>query len=173
MTTKIISAPEYVTKIDAPLIFLAGPIQGAERWQDKAIDIIQNNAPELYIANPRRLLNAKVQKKDFSTGMYDEQVDWETHYLKHAGSNGVILFWLAKEFEHRCDRAYAQTSRFELAEWKERHVNDKVKLSIGIEEGFTGARYIKRRLMQDCPNVNIYSSLEETCNEAIRLARLR
>ena len=81
------------------------------------------------------------------------------------------MFWLAKEFEHNCKRAYAQTTRFELAEWKMRHEYEGAKLVVGVEEGFTGAKYIKRRFPQDCPEVPLCSTLEETCREAVKLAR--
>ncbi len=100
-------------------------------------------------------------------------VDWETFHLRNAGWNGVVLFWLAKEFEHDCKRAYAQTSRFELGEWKVIHERDGSNLVVGIEEGFTGDRYIKRRLPQDCPEVPILSTLEETCEKAVELAYRR
>lgn len=107
MKGKVIIPPDYET-YSGKLIFLAGPIQGAQRWQDEAIKEIQENAPEMNIANPRRdYLNEKF--------VFDKQVDWETIYLNEAAKNGVILFWLAKEFEHACTRAYAQTTRFELA----------------------------------------------------------
>jgi len=170
MTGKLILPPTYLEKIEGPLIFLAGPIQGAYGWQDKAIDIIRSSAPELYIASPRRQMKTL---GDFTVDMYNEQVDWETHHLREAGEYGVVMFWLAKEFEHRCERAYAQTSRFELAEWKMRHERDGANIVVGIEDGFTGSRYIRRRLSQDCPRVPICSTLEKTCQEAIRLADFR
>ncbi|MEK6899750.1 MAG: nucleoside 2-deoxyribosyltransferase domain-containing protein [Nanoarchaeota archaeon] len=166
MTGKILIAPEYEA-IEGPLIFLAGPIQGAYRWQDDAIRIISQSAPELNIASPRRS-SERSHDGNFSTEMYAEQVDWETCHLRRAGKDGVILFWLAKESEHLCDRAYAQTTRFELAEWKMRHERDGANLVIGIESGFTGAKYIKRRFSQDCPEVSICSTLEATCEEAVR-----
>ena len=165
MAAQVIAAPEYVD-VSTPIIFLAGPIQGAYDWQSDAIKLIQRNSPYLHIANPRRPGEAK---GNFSEKDYGEQVDWETYYLRRAAKDGAIMFWLAKEFEHKCERAYAQTSRFELGEWKIRHERDGIKLVIGIEEGFTNKRYITRRLSQDCPNINICSSLEETCNEVGRL----
>jgi hypothetical protein len=100
--------------------------------------------------------------------VYEKQVDWETHYLNKAASIGAIMFWLAKEVNHSCDRAYAQTTRFELAEWKVRYQRDNIKLIVGIEEGFTGARYIRHRFSQDCPNIPICKNLEETCQQAIK-----
>lgn len=166
MPKKLIIPPAY-EEINGPIIFLAGPIQSAERWQDEAIKIIHENS-DIAIASPRRLGEFE---GDFSQEMYNEQVDWETFHLRKAGSNGAIIFWLAKEAKHKCDRAFAQTTRFELAEWKVRHERDNVNLVIGIEDGFTNARYIRRRFSQDCPKVKICSTLEKTCLEAIKLLK--
>jgi hypothetical protein len=117
----------------------------------------------LNIASPRRI-------DAWSAGNdYNEQVDWETHHLRQAAREGVILFWLAREAEHRCDRAYAQTTRFELAEWQTRHQRDGTRLVVGIEEGFSGAKYIRRRLGQDAPRIPIYDSLAQTCQAVVQL----
>ena len=157
---RLVLPPEYC-KLEGPVIFLAGPIQGAPDWQSQAIAIIREIAPWINIASPRR---------DYfdEDCVYEEQVDWETHYLRRAAENGLILFWLAKEAHHVCERAYAQTSRFELGEWKVWHEKDKVRLVVGLEEGFTNSRYIVRRLSQDCPSVPILGSLTETCIWAIK-----
>lgn len=163
MSGKLILAPEYID-VEGPVIFLAGPIQGAQDWQNKAIKIIQKSAPDLHIASPRR----EYLDKEF---VYEKQVDWETHYLRRAAQNGVIMFWFAKKFEHDNERAYAQTSRFELGEWKIRHERDGVKIVVGIGEEFTGAKYLRRRFSQDCPDIKIHTSLEETCKEAVGEAR--
>ncbi|MDI6738322.1 MAG: nucleoside 2-deoxyribosyltransferase domain-containing protein [Nanoarchaeota archaeon] len=168
--TNAIYAPNYLENIDSPVIFLAGPIQGVHPWQEEAIKLIQALDPKITIANPRRNIE---KKGDFTTDMYNEQVDWETFHLRKAGENGCVLFWLAKESSHDCSRAYAQTSRFEIAEWKMRHEFNKANIVIGIEDGFTGAKYIRRRFMQDCPEVPICNSLEETCEQAVRLAYVR
>lgn len=166
----ILVPPAYGGSLVGPLVFLAGPIQGASDWQSDAIRIMQEHVPHLNIANPRR--NVKFEK-EFKEKMYNEQVDWETYHLRRAGQNGVVLFWLAKEAEHDCGRAYAQTTRFELAEWKVRHERDGVKLALGIEEGFTGARYIRRRFPQDCPDMQIHKDLESTVLDAIAKAYLK
>jgi hypothetical protein len=160
--------PNYIDLKSEPLIFLAGPIKSAIDWQTKAMKYINNQEPSVYVASPRRKVNFE---KDFSAEMYSEQVDWESHHLKHAGKYGVILFWLAKESEHNPQRAYAQTTRFELAEWKTRSKYDKVKIALGIEKGFSGAKYIIRRFNQDCPEIKIHETLKDTCDEAIRLLK--
>jgi len=152
--------PEYVEG-EKLVIFLAGPIQGAPDWQSKAQEIIQEIDPNVVVASPRRSFNKELE--------YNEQVDWETYHLRKAGENGVIIFWLAKEETHVCERAYAQTTRAELFEWKVRHERDGVKIVIGIEEGFSGTKYIKRRFYQDCPDIKILNTLEDTCRAALHL----
>jgi len=156
----VLILPPHFVEVEGPLVFLAGPIQGAAAWQRQAIRWLQEAAPELHLASPRQ---------DYLPGTFDyeAQVDWESHYLRRAGRDGAILFWLARETEHRCDRAYSQTTRFELAEWKVRHERDGVRVVVGIEEGFSGARYIRRRLGQDCPGIPVVGSLEAVCRAVV------
>ena len=162
---KIIISPDQI-ETDGPMIFLAGPIQGSRDWQDEAVEIIQKLNPEINIASPRR--------KSFNENfVYEDQVNWETKYLRRSAKNGIIMFWLAKEAEHNPERAYAQTTRFELAEWKVRHEHDGTKVVVGIEDGFTGAKYIKFRFPQDCPDIPILSSLKDTCKRAVELALIQ
>jgi hypothetical protein len=154
--------PPEIVPVDGPLLFLAGPIQGAPDWQAEALRWLEAQAPDLAVASPRRA---------YPPGAFDyaAQVDWETHYLRCAAQNGVILFWLACETVSLPGRCYGQTSRFELAEWKVRHERDGARLVVGIEEGFSGARYIRQRFGQDCPAVPLVSALEEACRVALRL----
>ena len=160
----IITAPDF-TDVKGKLIFLAGPIQGAEDWQRTAIGLISRENPALDIANPR----GDYSNKKFD---YDVQVDWETYYLNKAARSGAILFWLAKEKEHSCDRAFAQTTRFELSEWLSKYERDiKMGLSIGIEPGFSGERYIRKRIGQDHPGIKIYSTLDDVCKEVAHKPR--
>ncbi len=161
---RLILPPKY-PKTDGPIIFLAGPIQGAFEWQSCAAEYINYLDPLLWIASPRR---GKIKLGDVV--VFNEQVDWETHFLNRAATEGVILFWLAKEYSHACGRPYAQTTRFELAEWKVKHERDVVKLALGIESGFSNENYIRRRFNQDCPEILIQRTLEETCREAVLLA---
>jgi len=158
--------PPDIKEISEDVIFLAGPIQGANRWQEEAIKIIHELDKALNIACPRRSAPIRREVRKIE---YEKQVDWETYHLKKAGRSGVIIFWLPREFKHICTREYAQTSRFELGEWKTLHERNGAKLAIGIEPGFTNERYIRRRLGQDCPDIMVCVSLRETCQQAIRL----
>jgi Nucleoside 2-deoxyribosyltransferase like len=155
--------PATIAPFDGPLVFLAGPIQGAPHWQADAIRWFAEHAPTVSVASPRR----QDRSREFD---YAAQVNWETHYLRRAAESGVILFWLARETESVPGRAYAQTSRFELAEWKVRHERDGVRLVVGIEEGFSGERYIRHRFGQDCPRVPLLSALPAVCAAAAELA---
>jgi hypothetical protein len=165
MLTSTIFPPNYpeIAK-ETPLIFLAGPIQGAPDWHKKAIAYLQAQAPNVLIASP---------KKAYLDGsfVYGEQVDWESHFLNRAAANGCVLFWLAKEETHFPNRAYAQTSRFELGEWATKQKQLNCNLVVGIEEGFSGARYIRRRLTQQNPAVLFANSLQDTCDNALKLIK--
>lgn len=160
---KVFVPPEYVSS-EQNLIFLAGPIQGTSDWQSDAIKILTALKPNVCIASPRR--------KKFENVSYDEQVEWETENLRKAGKNGVIMFWLASESEQIPGRSYAQTTRAELFEWKVRHERDGAKIILGIEEGFSGSRYIRKRFNQDCPEVLILDSLVLTCKKALEMLEI-
>ena len=163
MPERLLLQPPEIIETDGVLIFLAGPIQGALDWQTKAASKIHELDPSIVVASPR---------KDYPEGtfVYEKQVDWETHFLRQAGRIGVIGFWLAAQTVETPGRAYAQTTRFELAEWKMRHEYEGVKLTLGIEDGFGNARYIKRRFNQDCPDVSIADNLHGMCANAVDLA---
>jgi hypothetical protein len=164
MTERRVLQPPEIVETDGPVVFLAGPIQGGPNWQEPAAKLIHDIDPYLIVASPRR---------DYPEGsfVYERQVDWETHFLRTAGRSGVIAFWLAAQVEETPGRSYAQTTRFELAEWKMRHEYDGTKLAIGIEEGFGNERYIRRRFSQDAPDVPIVDSLEALARSAVDLAR--
>ncbi len=165
-TGRIIIPPRYI-KVRSPVIFLAGPIRGAINWQGKAIRYLRSKNPKLHIASPRRTL---LEQEDFPENTFDEQVNWEHFYLQRAGEKGVILFWLAKETEHKCNRAYAQTTRFELGEASARHQFSGIKVVVGIENGFVGGKYIRKTLSKKYPDIPIADSLEKACDLAIQLA---
>lgn len=162
MTERLLLQPPEIANEEGRVVFLAGPIQGAPEWQYQAADIIHTLDSGLIVASPR----IRYDEGEF---VYEKQVDWETHYLNRAAKVGGIMFWLAAQTEETPGRAYAQTSRFELGEWKSRHEQSGVKLVVGIEEGFGNERYIRRRLGQDCTNIPILSSLSDTCEAIVEL----
>jgi len=164
---EIIIPPRYV-EIEGAIIFLAGPIQGGPDWQKEAIRYIHNKNSEIHIASPRR---PGADKKDFTDEIWNEQIYWEHFYFELAEQNGVIMFWLAGETNHRCDRAYAQTTRFEIGEAAVKCHFDKAKVVVGIEDNFTGGRYISMTLDKKYSKVRLcHNSLKRTCELAVLLA---
>jgi hypothetical protein len=141
--------PPEIVSVKGPVVFLAGPVQGAPRWQPEATARLLSKSPLVNVANP------------FGTDTaWAQQWEWEAHYLQVAD---VILFWLPKEIQHECSRAYAQTSRFELGEWMARGG----PLVVGIEPGFVGEDYIRYRLGASRPDVVVCQTLPETCDAAL------
>lgn len=157
---EIVTPPFLYCGRSLPVLFLAGPIQGSENWQAKAIRIFKY-IPNILIASPRRP-NIRI-KGDLVGSDYAEQVDWEHYYLDLSARRGATLFWLAKEKTHDCTRAYAQTTRFELGEAMARHILTGARLIVGIEEGFTNERYIRHTLQKKAPAVSICRNLQDTC----------
>jgi hypothetical protein len=158
---QVITAP-FDVELPGPVIYLGGPVLGADDWRKQAIQYLGEFAPEVHIASPRS------QKFD---GNSDRQLGWETTFLHRAALNGVLLWWLAKETLHRCNRCYAQAARFELGEWAARSHAGLARVVVGIERGFTGGSYVRRRLHLDYPNIPVCSTLRQTCAAAAELAQ--
>lgn len=147
-------------------IFLAGPIQGAEDWQSRAIQLLDTqDQHDVHIACPRR---AGELKKLDARGRV-EQYDWEHNFLEHAIRDGVILFWLANEAKHLCDRAYAQTSRFELGWAVGTLMGQGGKVVVGFDDRFSNAPYLRHTIGRFAPGIPLCSTLEETCEQALDL----
>ncbi len=157
--------PTTYKDIEGPLIFLAGPIQDAPDWQQEAIRLIRERE-KIHIASPKRPIKIE---GDLVGAEYDAQVEWEHHHLNYAGKYGTILFWLAKPISHTPGRAYAQTTRFELGWSVARHYLEGIKVVVGIEDGFSNARYLKKTIASIAPGIPLCSSLEETCIKALHL----
>ena len=158
--------PPAIREVRGPVLFLGGPIQDAPDWHALAIKMVRDISSDIIIASPR---------KDYLPGefVYERQVDWETYYLNRAANFGAIMFWLAaQEYQTENEavafpRPYAQTTRQELGEWRSERKHDHgINLIVGIEPGFSNARYTRRRFAQDCPGVPIFDNLADTCRAA-------
>jgi len=158
--------PPKMIELLGPTVFLAGPIKGSERWQDKAIEYLSQKAPNLNIASPRRSLD---RAKDYTENDYISQVEWESHYLRQSAKNGVILFWFAKETTHYCERPFARTTRIEFGEWMAHHDIEGIKLVVGFEAGFDGDKYIRHRL-KNYPEVKVAEKLQTALDFAIKMS---
>ena len=148
---KILRAPEYdnvetFEESKDVVVFLAGPAQGCENWQEEFMEKIQEELKDvktnknIVLCNPRRL----EKPKNF---IYEEQVNWEAKFLEKSAKQGLIVFWFAKETEKIPGRSFARTSRFEIGEWFAKgQTIPGFKMIVGRESGFEGFEYIENRL---------------------------
>jgi hypothetical protein len=165
------------------LLFLGGPIQGALDWQADATGIIHTKAPGVKIANPRSGMWKGGLSEARKAELYKEQADWEHEYLDWAMRRGCVLFYLAEEAEHIARRAFAQTTRVELAliiGWMTRSaiVPDQTPFSagkirgekpfvVGMDPKFPGTKYFRHLFAKY--GITYFETLEETCNAALKL----
>jgi len=117
---------------ETPLVFLAGPIQGADDWQGPLGESLIRARRDIAVASPRRYSEA-----DFN---YQEQVTWEKQHLARSAKFGTIAFWWAAqnpELPYEAGRAYAQTSRIEIGRIFGWHDHTDLNLVVGFEEDYT------------------------------------
>lgn len=166
--------PKTYARIEEPLIFLAGPIKGAPNWQDEAINILFSKNENLTIVSPRRGIRPEISRciAKGDEEYFPRQRSWERHYLDLASKKGAILFWLPGEVEHNCDKSYGAMTRVEIGQWMTNYRHDNsINFCVGSDNKFSELHTIEYDLKLDAPNKKIYSTLEETCEEAIRLAK--
>jgi len=172
--------PRYKLEVQGRTIFLAGPIQGTSIWRNKATEYLFKRNKEIYVASPDiRVKKASGQNEVFSSETFRYQLDWECYYLDQASKKGAILFWLPNQTENMplneetgFPQPYARDTRPETAGWgwKLLESNPEAKVVIGGERNFDGWDVIKRNFLRIRPSMKFYSTLEETCDEALRLA---
>lgn len=160
MTIQVIRPNEYAKNESLPFIFLAGPIKSVNNWQDEAIGLFDKLLVlDAVIATPR--------SKILPLNDFNNQIDWETKYLNLAGKTGVILFWLANEQTHFCERAFAQTTRFELGEWLAKSKTNGASIVVGIDTNFSGAGYLSHRIRENYSHVPLVHTLKDAINTTI------
>ena len=170
--SKLIIPKTYIKDLDAPLIFLAGPIRSAPNWQDKAIKILFSQESNLIIASPRRGIRNGISEDIISgnENYFPRQRAWERYYLDLASRTGAILFWLPEEEKHNCNKVYGAMTRIELGQWMTNYRYDNsVHFCVGTDGKFPEMDTIEYDLSLDAPDKKIFNSLEETCAEALRL----
>ncbi len=169
---KVIIPKTYVQDTKLPLIFLAGPIISAANWQDEAIGLLLSQNSDLVIASPRKGIRDKIApyiaKGD--ENYFPRQRAWERYYLNIASRTGAILFWLPGEEEHNCEKVYGAMTRVEIGQWMTNYRHDNsVRFCIGSDGKFPELHIIEYDLQEEAPDKRIFSTLEETCSEAIQL----
>ena len=177
---KVLRAPEYdkvstFEENEDVVVFLAGPIQGAEEWQESFADKIQKEFKEtklrknIVIASPRRLIKPDKDKFD-----YDEQVDWESFYLDKASKQGVIVFWMPVASEKIEGRSYAQTTRFEIGEWWAKGQKiDNFSIVVGAQKDFDGRRYVEKKFKEKYENFELHSNEKQIIGEIVKQIKIK
>ncbi|MBP7831660.1 MAG: hypothetical protein KA028_01430 [Candidatus Pacebacteria bacterium] len=162
-----------------PVLFLAGPIRNAPKWQEEAIDILFQKNETVFVASPTRTLGktldgfTEVDKpQEYET--FIRQRAWEQYYMYAAAKKGTIIFFLPKEAEVKefPDKVYAHITMMELGLWIARCKMDKeINLVIGTDGNFPEWSTIEFEIKTEIPHVQIYDSLEKTIDAAIELCR--
>lgn len=126
-----VNVPDHI-----PLVFLAGPVQGAFDWQTPMAVRLLGHVPGAAVASPRR---TPEDQRQFNA---DEQVAWEHAALERSRRFGVLSFWLAaqnlEDETYPAGRAYAQTTRIELGKatgWRDRQ--PELPVVVGFDPDYT------------------------------------
>ena len=155
---------------DARVVFLAGPVQGADDWQMQLGEQLAEQLEDIFIATPR------VPKKDNSFD-YLRQVSWEKTHLQLAAKNGILVFWFAAQnpnLDYESGRAYAQTTRLEIGRafgWLDH--NPDLKLVVGFDKDYAkngggSERYIRTLCAEH--DISLTTSIEDTVSKILMLA---
>jgi hypothetical protein len=163
---KLISPNEYRMAVVLPLIFLAGPIRSAPKWHETATEYLFSKENDLTVISPHRTGGKVIPSKRFQ-----RQRGWERYYIDIAKDHGCVMFWLPEEEKHNCDKVYGAMSRFELGQiFTYYQLDHNTRFCIGSDGKFPELNTIEYDLKLNAPDKKILSSLEETCNEALRIA---
>ena len=165
----------YVKDINEPIIFLAGPIRGAPFWHEEAICYLFSREKNVTIASPQREISHSLLSAVLSSdgSNFPRQRAWERYYLDLASRKGAIMFWLPGEKEHSCEKVYGAMTRLELGQWMTRYYFDpSIRFCVGSDSEFAELHTIRYDLLLDAADKIVISTLEATCEEALRLARL-
>lgn len=172
--TQLLIPNEHIENITNPLIFLAGPIRSGPNWHDEAVLYLASKDENLTIVSPRRFVRDPIAPYIVKSNSeyFPRQRAWERHYLDYASRKGCIMFWLAGETEHDCNKSYGAMTRVELGQWMTRYsIDNSIKFCVGGDGKFSEENTIAFDLSIDAPDKKIFRTLEETCDEALRLAR--
>lgn len=183
---KIIKPVEYleITENMFP-IFLAWPIAWAWWWQEIATRYIEektkNSSKQVIIIDPSRfIIDWKWEKRHTPWYEYkfSRQRAWERFYLDATANNGWrILFWLPTQREiipnnpnWTQKKSYASTTRQEL--WTAM-IRYPESLIVWIDEEFQESSIIEDdfKFYTNNPDFPIYDSLEECCEEVVKLIK--
>lgn len=154
--SEFITPPHELASSDLPLVFLAGPVQGAQDWQSDMATKLLRSGFQMNIASPRRTdMDDPKVRAAFDRQAQHAQIDWELRHIHQAIKFGVLVINFAAQdlsLEYPTGRAYAQTTRFEAGaailgqEFFDGHAHIAVRIDPLYKGGNdTYTRYIAER----------------------------
>lgn len=157
-----------------PLLFLAGPITAAPRWQEEAFGLIRGLESRAVVASPRRLHSVASYryKSTQALSSFHRQRAWERYYMDLAARQGCILFWLPGPRESFEGLIYGATARYELGLWSSRWSGDHgLGLCVGGDPGFPSLGTLAYDLEKEMPGKTLHRDLEDAVREAVGVSR--
>ncbi len=186
-----ILVPKHKYKLNpsfGPLFFFVGPVRGGDDWQRKCFNLISKKILNFYAAIPYY----HAQEVDFPLVKqamppegeeFPRQLNWERYYISAAAEeekfgHGCVIAYCPAESKTNprpIDAGpYACDTRGEIGELRGRMMhNSKLRVVVGIEEGFPSRSQIERNFkLAVNENFTVYSNLEETVEAAIKIATI-
>lgn len=134
---EFITPPPRIDTPGAPVVFLAGPVQGTRDWQQEAAELLFDHAVPLSVVSPR---GPEGLYRAPSSWLIDgEQNPWEKHHLRLARDTGCLAMWMAAQDYPTPGRSFAQTSRIEfgrIAGWMD--YNTDISFVFGMSPHYAG-----------------------------------
>jgi hypothetical protein len=165
---RLLTPPGW-TSVDenVPVVFIAGPIQGAPDFQTPFAHRMIAAHPHLVVASPRRL----EIDKNFN---YDKQVKWEQANLGRAAFNGIQAFWLEPRdhsLPYEEGRPYGKTTFGEFNQFYMRKMlRPETRGMLGIHPDYTASGGISERytrLLAEIAGLTVIHSRIEDLEAAV------
>jgi hypothetical protein len=162
---------------DLPIVFSAGPIRNAPKWQNDAIRIADQCNRKVFFVSPAWSVDpdqmdlVEPDREEYKT--FVRQRQFEQHYMYNAAERGCVFFWLCQESPNKefPEKVYAHITMLELGKWIERKkLLPNTHLVIGTDGKFPELSTIEYELSVELPTLPIYRSLEETVQAALAIA---
>lgn len=151
--SEFIIPPNQITESENPVVFLAGPVQGARNWQARVgADLLSQSLTDITVVSPRG--NPPLYAPTSYWMSEGLQTPWEKHHLKLARDQGVLAVWMAEQIYETPGRVYAQTSRIEfgrIAGWLD--YNPAISFVFGVDPKYKGGN--QTYMEEVCGDLNI------------------
>ncbi len=165
-----------------PLIFLAGSNSGAPAWQDEACRFLiakehenwlaHPRDTEITIVNPSRSLAGDLAEyvTEGDNSYFESESEWALYYLRKVydedgGLDGcAVMLWLPREAKHEAELVYD-----EMRSLHQRY--PIMRFCVGSDGNSPELKELFCDLNEFAPEMELKTSLEETCSEAFSIAR--